>query len=227
MDSKYQNGKIYKITGNDFTYYGSTIKTLKARLCRHVCNYRQYVKGKYHYVTSYKCFENSNMDYKIELVESCQCNSKDELHIRERYYIQNFECVNKFVPKRTIKEWSIDNKIHVTNYHKQYKIDNKECIVKYNKQYVVDNKEHIAKYHKQYAVDNKEYFAKYRKQYVADNIKIIHCIYCNCCSSNIKIKRHQKSSKHINNVKKINDLSITVQNIIDSYNNLNANFCIT
>ena len=38
-------------------------------------------------------------------MKSFPCNTKLELEKRERYYIENFECVNKSIPTRTKKEY--------------------------------------------------------------------------------------------------------------------------
>jgi len=42
----------------------------------------------------------------ITLVEKYRCETKDELHARERYYIENNKCVNKVIPTRTTKEYN-------------------------------------------------------------------------------------------------------------------------
>jgi len=102
----YSQGKIYRIqcniTGDN--YYGSTKeKYLSRRLSRH----RRYVdeidkdckKGK---CTSYDIIKRG--DYQIILVETYPCKTKYELESRERYYIENNDCVNKIVPTRTTKE---------------------------------------------------------------------------------------------------------------------------
>jgi len=45
-----------------------------------------------------------NGNYSYSMIEPYPCNSKQELHTRERYWIENFDCVNKTVPGRTDKE---------------------------------------------------------------------------------------------------------------------------
>jgi len=83
----YQLGKIYKIVDLDSNkcYVGSTCEpTLARRLTNHVSDYKQYLKGKGSYVSSFKILEMD--DYDIVLLETYPCNSKDELHARERYY---------------------------------------------------------------------------------------------------------------------------------------------
>ena len=101
----YSLGKIYKLTGNGYTYYGSTCEpTLARRLAGHIRTYKAYLNGKHNYITSFSCFENANSDYHIVLVENFPCNNKDELHAKERYYIENNECCNKCVVGRTHNE---------------------------------------------------------------------------------------------------------------------------
>jgi len=93
----YQNGKIYKIVNDELnlTYFGSTCSTLTRRLSAHK-------------TSSNKC--NSNVLFTTEtnaeifLVEKFPCNDKEELHQRERFYIENNDCINKIIPNRKPKE---------------------------------------------------------------------------------------------------------------------------
>ena len=127
---KLKVGKIYKIVDNTNgnVYIGSTIKRLNKRLSDHKSKYNSYLNGKGYYdYTSFDIIKNN--DYRIELIKFVIYKDKKELHLRERYYIENNICVNKFIPSRTLKEYRIDNK----EYYKQYRIDNKEYIKKYQK----------------------------------------------------------------------------------------------
>jgi hypothetical protein len=104
-------GKIYKIVCNitNKTYYGSTeFVFLNFRLENHVRCYRLYKLGKRKYQTSFDVLENE--DYQIELVEDVDFESKTDLLARERYYIENYECVNKVVPQRTRHEYYLAKK---------------------------------------------------------------------------------------------------------------------
>ena len=61
----YSRGKIYKIVDNtnNNVYVGSTCEpTLARRLAKHVGSYRNYLKYKYHFITSIKILENENYD---------------------------------------------------------------------------------------------------------------------------------------------------------------------
>tara|TARA_R110000803_G_scaffold27929_2_gene64912 strand:+ start:160 stop:609 length:450 start_codon:yes stop_codon:yes gene_type:complete len=109
----YQLGKIYKLTNGTLNYYGSTIRPLKIRLNSH--------KMLEH--SSKVLFEGDNT-VSIELLENYPCDTKQKLLERERWYIENNECVNNNIPGRTDKEWRDANK----EYQKEYVIKNKEKI---------------------------------------------------------------------------------------------------
>jgi hypothetical protein len=95
----YQNGKIYRLVGGGLEYYGSTCSDLRHRLWNHknICN----IKNKKY--SSYKLFETGDK-VEIVLVEYFPCENKMELTARERWYIENNECVNKSLPNMTRKE---------------------------------------------------------------------------------------------------------------------------
>ena len=128
----YQNAKIYKIINDSMpgmVYYGSTCNTFSRRMGNH--------KSPYSTCKSKILFEYGNPQ--MILVEKYGCNDKMELTARERYYIENNECVNKQIPGRTKKEYREDNKEKLTIKNKEYKEANKEKI----KEYYEDNKEKI------------------------------------------------------------------------------------
>ena len=121
----YGQGKVYAIECNETgkRYIGSTCKkTLAERLSLHTSNFRVWKKTGKHFMTSYDVLERGN--YTIVLLELFPCTMKDELHARERHYIQTTECVNKYIPLRTQKEYKADFADVIHAYQKQYKIDN-------------------------------------------------------------------------------------------------------
>ena len=141
----YQLGKIYKIIDNTNgnIYIGSTCEpTLARRLSQHCGNYRFYLnKENKKNSTSFKIIENN--DYSICLIEKYPCNSKDELHAKERFYIENIKCVNKYIPNRTSKEYVQDNREKIKEYYKRkYQISNCE-IKKVKRNYYITNKDII------------------------------------------------------------------------------------
>lgn len=135
----YQNGKIYKLVSNvsDKVYYGSTTQSLSLRKSGHKKTYNKIKKGdvKRGKVSSFDLFEEGDVD--IVLIENFPCESKEELHARERHYIENNECLNKNIPGRTRKEWKEQNKwrraIEGKKYRERYpekieaKKDKVEC----------------------------------------------------------------------------------------------------
>jgi hypothetical protein len=88
----YENAKIYKLwspEGEDI-YIGSTIQMLCQRKAKHFYNYKNNLTCK-----SKIIYEKYN-DVRIELLECCPCDNKEELHKKEGQYIRNnSNCVNK------------------------------------------------------------------------------------------------------------------------------------
>lgn len=107
----YQLGKIYKIVSNvtGDVYIGSTTKKyLSERLKDHKYEYKRYLNGERGYITSFKIIESG--DYDIILLENCPCETKDQLHARERFHIENNECINRYIPGRTRKQYREENR---------------------------------------------------------------------------------------------------------------------
>ena len=136
--NKYNDAKIYKLIDNTNgnIYIGSTYKTLDERLKQHIKDYKRFINGKHHIVTSFSIIENN--DYIIELIELFPCNTKKELCFREGYYIINTECVNRCIAGRTKNE-----------YDEEYRETNKEKISQRNKEYYEANREKISQQRKQ------------------------------------------------------------------------------
>ena len=137
LRNKLDKGKIYQIVDNtnNNIYIGSTCKTLKERLSEHKCSYKRFLKGLFPIVKSFDILKND--DYQIELLENCDIKTKQELLARERYYIENNICLNKYIPGRTDKEWREANK----DKHKQYRDANKDKIKIYCDAYRDANKD--------------------------------------------------------------------------------------
>ena len=153
--NKYQNGKIYKLTcdNSPLIYYGSTCqKYLSRRLSGHKSDSSNN-NGR---CSSKQLFELGNVS--IHLVEEYPCNSKMELELRERIYIEfmlkNFDykiICNLHYPRRSksesSKEWYKIKKNK--EKQKEYK-ENNEALKLYRKQtincecggqYVITNKQ--------------------------------------------------------------------------------------
>ena len=141
---RYQNGKIYKIVCNitGKVYIGSTCKKLLSqRLAGHVSCFKGWKNGKKCSMTSFQILEGN--DYYIELLENVCCNSKDELLIKERFYIQSIKCVNKYKnlniteedKKEWRKEWYNKNIDTIKEKQKEYYENNKNKKKEYQKDY--------------------------------------------------------------------------------------------
>jgi hypothetical protein len=165
--TNYQLGKIYKIVCNrtGSTYYGSTCEpTLARRLAGHKGSYRKWKNGKkISNISSHQIFEID--DYVIVLVELFPCNIRMELHQRERYHIENNDCVNKVIPTRTREEYNLSN----PNRNIEYYAKNKDA----NRAWFVENKVKVAEYKAEYNRKNKDKIAKQKAEYRANNKEFI------------------------------------------------------
>lgn len=170
----YSRGKIYKLenleTGK--IYIGSTTKKyLSERLTAHKSDYNRWKDGKCGYITSFDIFEGG--EYQITLLESYPCQTLDELHSRERHYIQMLDCVNKVVPTRTKREYYEDNHEELKAQMKEYRETHREAIVKHKKEYYEANRDAIADYKKQYYEANREVISEKRRQFYEANHEAI------------------------------------------------------
>jgi hypothetical protein len=136
----YQKSKIYKITGGGLNYYGSTIQTLHNRLQIHINDKKKNKNGSVNKILD-------TNDYQIELIENFPCNTKKQLLEREKWWIQNNECINKHIPIRTLEEIKYNKKIYQQNHKEMNKISNKKWQEK--------NKESRKEYHKNWYLKKK------------------------------------------------------------------------
>ena len=188
--TKYENSKIYKLINNEMpnmVYYGSTIQSLTTRLSKH--------KSKTNTCRSKLLFEYGTVE--IILLENYPCNSKDELIKRERYYIEDKECINKVIPGRTQKERYEANKEQILLKKREYDNGRKEE----RKKYLEANKEKILLKRKEYEEINKESRALKRKEKFN----------CECGGkfTHGKKLRHKKSKKHLKHVNIQNNLFLS------------------
>ena len=179
----YNKSVIYKIydNTNSNVYYGSTCNVLKTRMSQHKCAAKS--KGD---CVSKQIILNGNYSYSA--VENYPCNSRQELHTRERYWIENFDCINKQVPGRTIKEWQQDNKEKLKKQKAEWQQDNKEKLKKRQKEYRTMNKTKLKQYRTEYITKNKEQIKKRSATKIA----------CEC-GSHIRrsdMADHRKTAKH-------------------------------
>ena len=144
----YQNSKIYKIIDNTNgnNYIGSTTLALSKRLAHHRGAYKIFLRTDKGYITSFEILKNENFD--IVLLEEVNCENKEQLHAKERHYIESIICI-KYIPTRTREE---------------YKETNKDIIIERNKKLYVLNKEKVQVRSKErYELNKKRYFRSTKK----------------------------------------------------------------
>jgi hypothetical protein len=169
--TNYQLGKIYKIVCNTtgLTYYGSTCEpTLARRLANHRTYFKNWILTKKQYITSFKVLENDN--YEIVLVELKPSDNKMELRMRERFHIENNQCVNKMIPIRDASE--------LFELKKQYRDNNSDSIKLKKAAYHLEHREEILKRESAYCKtdESKEKRAIYRAKNI-DSINEKRAIY--------------------------------------------------
>jgi len=160
----YKDGKIYKIVDNTNgnIYIGSTCcKLLCQRLRQHKNDYNRFINGKKNDMSSFVIIKNN--DYYIELIENYPCDSKDELHKRERHFIKTLKCVNRSIPTRTRKEWKTDNKETLFIKNKEYRENKKKQIKESRIKYKGKYSEYLKKYYQINKDEKKDYDKKRRK----------------------------------------------------------------
>jgi hypothetical protein len=131
-------GIIYKIECNETgeVYYGSTTQSLNRRMIGHKSCCKQWKEGKCNFTTSFQIIDRGNYSY--NLIEIVECEDKYQLETRERFYIENNECINKYIPCRTGKEYSEANKEVINEKAKEWYTANKDK----KKAYREANKDH-------------------------------------------------------------------------------------
>ena len=198
----YSKGKIYRLVSNEMIYIGSTIGSLSERKYKHKSDFLQWKNGnRKNYITSFKLFE-LNQEVEIVLIEKYPCNDIEELHRRERYWIENSpNCVNKNKPSHTrskddILKWS--REYQSTDARKKYAADYKE-----------KNKTHIQEYMANYAQQNKDRLTKYyreRHERMRDEISARQKekIKCECDRevNRSSMSKHKKTKIHLDYINK-------------------------
>lgn len=192
-ENKYQRGKIYKIVSfqTEKVYVGSTCEPyLSNRLSKHRSNYRDYKNEKSYsrYMTSFDLLQFD--DIQIILLENYPCNDKYELESRERHWIEQLDCVNKFIPTRGAQErqneYRKNNKDRISKKSKEYREKNREIIRQQKKESYQKNRDTIIQKNAEY---NK---SDHRKAYRCQKIK------CECGGQYVKAhsSTHAKTNRH-------------------------------
>ena len=137
----YKNGKIYKLVCDEtnLTYIGSTTQSLSKRFNEHKSDKKK---------NRLKTISNM-IEPKIYLIEDYPCERKEQLNMRERYFIENMECINKNIPCRTFKEHYLDNKEKICKKTNEYYWNNKEKHNELTRKNYEKNKEKISERQKE------------------------------------------------------------------------------
>ena len=123
---------------SEIKYIGSTTKTLAERLKGHKSNYKRYLNGKYHWMSSCELFDKYGIDgIGIYPYEIYHYDDKADLRRREGKYIEAFECVNKMIAGRFPCEE------YMKEYQKRYREENKAKAKEYQKRYREENEDII------------------------------------------------------------------------------------
>jgi len=124
----YADAKIYKLvfTGTTDCYIGSTTVSLNLRLSHHKHQALHPDKQKQttacHYIQTHS-------GVAIELVEEFPCDTKEQLNIRERYWIENTpNTVNKNLPGQSWKERAIKRKDIIKEYMTTFRAERYTCV---------------------------------------------------------------------------------------------------
>ena len=136
----YLKSKIYKATGGGLTYYGSTTQTLSKRKAIHIYDKKRGKNGAINPILDCE-------DCKIELVEEYPCNKKEDLLLKERWWIDNNFCVNIITPIVLEDEKKISRRIYQQNHKEMSAISTKKWEEK--------NKEKRKEYHKNWYLNKK------------------------------------------------------------------------
>ncbi len=173
----YNNSIIYKlhcnITGED--YYGST-KDYKQRISIHKCSTEKQLSKRH--CKSKQIIERGN--YTFSIVEECNFETAQQLKQRERYYFENFPCINQVIPYKSREELLQDKRDR-----------SKSDIGKKDKaQYRAEHKEELSEKQKARYNNNKEEHKARRKAtaYV--------CVCGINVSSTCNRSQHEKSQRH-------------------------------
>jgi hypothetical protein len=182
----YSKAIIYKIVCNDDNikdcYVGSTCNFAARRRSHRAIILNPNRKHHNLYVYSFIRANKGWSNWTIVEIEKYNAINKEDLHKRERHYIEQFGAtLNQVIPTRTIQERNEINKEYIKDRVKKYNVEHKEEIKQRCKKYYEKNKE----------VLNKKSSEKYT---------------CECGTIVIHghKSRHEKTTKHLELLKEKN-----------------------
>jgi hypothetical protein len=205
----YSQAYVYRYWNNKTQYFGSSANTWDNRQRQHLASSN---------MANSRYIVNGDLPWQCEIIEHFPCENKYQLQERERFYIENFECNNSYVPNRTDKEWREANKEVIARKKQIYHIENRKKILKRCDEWYYSHREEVAikskvyreknaevikkRKHAKYEKDKTEVLAKC-KQYRESNKGEISArmstqVKCNLCDAEVSkrnIARHKKENK--------------------------------
>ena len=182
-DGRYSRGKIYKLVSDvtDQIYIGSCCVPLRKRLWEHKsCSN----------TTKSKELYKLGGNVEIILIEEYPCKSKMELERRERFHIENNNCINCKIPGRTDAEYRETNKDVIRERMKEYYEVNRNVLLEKVKEYKLANRDEILEKKKEYYEVNKEEILEKKKVRV-------NCPHCSKELARSSLTKHIKTQHKI------------------------------
>jgi hypothetical protein len=153
----------------------------------HKTDYKKWQEGKRHYITSFDVIAGGN--FGISLVEECSdVTNKEQLHARERHYIESNECVNKYIPGRTRAEWRAAHKDEAKAYFAAYRAAHKDEIKAKDAAYYEANREQVLANNAAYQEANADKIRAYRHEKV-------RCPHCASIVTRPYLSTHKRTAK--------------------------------
>ena len=136
---------FYKIQVGNECYVGST-KNFKNRMRDHKQRTTCLENDKHYNIKVYKSIREVGWDnIDVMIIDKIIYNSKREADDMETKYMLMFNAkLNSCYPKRSMKQYRIDNKEQVSNQRKLFRIENKERLNNVNKEYYVNNRQLVS-----------------------------------------------------------------------------------
>jgi hypothetical protein len=197
-----KTGYIYKIWDLDDTslvYYGSTQQTV----CQRMTNHRRNCKcEKSLHCSSFEIIKRNN--YQYATLEKVEFEELFELRNRERFYIENNKCVNKYIPNRPFLEVAKNYRDNNKDMIKEKRDKKKDKLALYQKEYIKNNKEMVKEKCKKYCEKNKELLKQKRKKYYEKNKDMIKEKRKKYCEKNKELLKQQRKKYYEKNKELIN-----------------------
>ena len=179
---------FYKIQVGNECYVGST-KDFKKRMRDHKQRTTCLENDKHYNIKIYQSIRKVGWD-NIMIIDKIIFNSKREAEDMETKYMLMFDAnLNCCYPKRSMKQYRIDNKEQISNQRKLFRIEIKERLNNVHKQYYDDNRERLVQQQHEYYVNN--------RQLVSQRGKLKSC--CDICGKEMRrdsIRRHKLNCKN-------------------------------